>query len=492
MRRLKSAAEFDNVVSFSTGPFAEDMRMTIQKDIAIIGAGPGGYVAAIRAAQLKKSVVLIEEDRVGGTCMNYGCIPTKHLLHQTKVFLEATRSRILEGPLTQIVCNWVKVQEEKKRVVDRLVRGVELLLQKDGIEVIKGTALLRDDRTIVVRTAEGERIVGAGSIILANGSRSADLPFLKADGRNVVTSLEALEFAAVPKSLLVVGAGAIGLEMGTIYSRLGAEVVVLEILPQILPGSDRELAARLEVLLKRQGLKIQTQMKIERAAVSDGRVTLSGTALKTQQPFEFTAERVLLSAGRRPNSDRLFAGSPFLPLSKAGYVETDSLLRTSAGGVYAIGDLIGGKLLAHKASHEGLAAATNAAGGRETVHYEALPMAVFTDPEFASVGLTEEEARAQSNDVRTGIFSFQANGRALTMDSSEGMAKIVAGPGDRILGAHILGPCASDLVAELTLAMTKGLTVTDVASSIHIHPTLSEAVMEAALKVNGQAIHAVN
>jgi dihydrolipoamide dehydrogenase len=468
------------------------MRMTDKKDIAIVGAGPGGYVAAIRAAQLKKSVLLFEEDRIGGTCMNYGCIPTKHLLHQTKVFLEATRSKILDGPLTQIVCNWARVQEEKKRVVDRLVRGVELLLQRGGIDVIKGTALLRDDRSLVVRGADGGKTYEAGTVILANGGRSAELPFLKADGRSVVTSLEALSFEAIPKSLLIVGAGAIGLEMGTIYSRLGADVQVLEILPQILPGSDRELAARLEVLLKRQGLKIHTQVKIEQAVAADGRVTLKGVSLKSGQPFEFSSDRVLLSAGRKPNSDRLFDGAPFLPLTRGGFVATNALLETAMPGVYAIGDLIGGKLLAHKASHEGLAAAANAAGARETIHYDALPMAVFTDPEFASVGLTEEEARAQSDDVRTGIFSFQANGRALTMDSPNGQVKIVAGRDDRILGAHILGPCASELVAELTLAMTKNLTVKDVADSIHIHPTLSEAVMEAALKVRGEAIHAVN
>jgi dihydrolipoamide dehydrogenase len=471
--------------------FAE-APMTEKKDIAIVGAGPGGYVAAIRAAQLGKSVWLFEEDRVGGTCMNYGCIPTKHLLHQTHVYREAVKSKILDGPLAQITCNWTRVQEEKKRVVERLVRGVELLLQRGGVTLIKGTARLREDRTLVVRGEEGEMTFEAGAVILANGSRAADLPFLRADGRNVVTSLEALEFESAPKSLLVVGAGAIGLEMGTVYSRLGTDVQVLEILPQILPGSDRELASRLEVLLKRQGLKIQTQMKIESAVTAEGRVTLKGISLKTQQPFEISAERVLLSAGRRPNSDRLFDGAPFLPLGRGGYLEANERLETTVPGLYAIGDLIGGKLLAHKASHEGLAAAVNAAGGRETMHYGALPMAVFTDPEFASVGLTEEEARAQSDDVRTGIFSFQANGRALTMDSPEGMVKIVAGRDDRLLGAHILGPCASDLSAELTLALTRGLTVKDVADTIHIHPTLSEAVMEAALKIRGQAIHTVN
>jgi dihydrolipoamide dehydrogenase len=449
-------------------------------------------VAAIRAAQLGRSVVLFERDRVGGTCMNWGCIPTKHLLHQTKVLQEVRRSKTLEGPLAQVVCNWSRVQEEKRKVVDRLVRGVEFLLQKGGIELVAGEALLRDERTVLARTAAGESLFAAEAVVLASGSRAADLPFLKADGIDVVTSTEALAFETPPKSLLIVGAGAIGLEMGTIYARLGTEVTVLEILPQILPGSDRELAGRLELLLKRQGLKIQTQMRIEAHSRREGLSILSGMCLKNGTPFESKAERILIAAGRRPNSDRIFEADPIVPLGRGGYLDVDETLRTAVPGIYAVGDLVGGKLLAHKASHEGLAAAVNAAGGRETVRHDALPMAVFTDPEFASVGLTEEEARSRTDKVRIGVFSFQANGRALTMDSGEGQVKIVAGEGDRILGAHILGPCASDLVAELTLAMTKGLTVSDVAASIHIHPTLSEAVMEAALKAGGKAIHAVN
>ncbi len=466
--------------------------MTTKKDIAIIGGGPGGYVAAIRCAQLKKKVVVFEEDRVGGTCMNYGCIPTKHLLHQTKVYQEIKKSRTLEGPLSGIALNWAKVQADKAKVVERLVRGVEFLFQRYGIELVRGTAALKDERTVVARLKEEEKEVEAERIILATGSRSADLPFLKADGTSVVTSREALEFEVAPKSLLVVGAGAIGIEMATIYRRLGTDVTVLEILPTALPGSDREMASRLELILKKQGLKVLTSMRIEEYRKDAGRVVLKGTSLKDQMPFEFGAERILLAAGRRPNSDRLQTGGPLIALGKGGFVEANERLETSVPGVYAIGDLIGGKLLAHKASHEGRTAAANACGAREAVDLRALPMAVFTDPEFASVGLTEEEARAASDDVRTGTFTFQANGRALTMDSPDGLAKIIAGKDDRILGAHILGPGASDLLAELTLAMHKGLTVRDVASAVHIHPTLSEAVMEAALKVHGEAIHALN
>lgn len=466
--------------------------MIAKKDIAILGGGPGGYVAAIRCAQLKKKVVVFEEDRVGGTCMNYGCIPTKHLLHQTKLFHELKKSKTLDGARDGISLNWKKVQEDKAKVVDRLVRGVEFLFQRYGIELVRGTAVLRDERTVVARVNDEEKAFEAERIILATGSRSAELPFLRADGVSVVTSREALEFEPAPKSLLVIGAGAIGIEMATIYHRLGTEVTVLEILPTALPGSDKEMAGRFELVLKKQGLKVLTSMRIEACLKGDGRVVLKGTSLKDQSPFEFAAERVLLATGRRPNSERLHAGAPIVAIGKSGFVGVNDVLETSVPGVYAIGDLIGGKLLAHKASHEGLTAAANACGGREAIDLRALPMAVFTEPEFASVGLTEEEARERSGDVRTGVFSFQANGRALTMDSPDGQAKIIAGKDDRILGAHILGPSASDLLAELTLAMQKGLTVRDVASAIHIHPTLGEAVMEAALKVHGEAIHALN
>jgi dihydrolipoyl dehydrogenase len=466
--------------------------MTKKKDIAVIGGGPGGYTAAIRCAQLKKNVAVFEEDAVGGTCMNYGCIPTKHLLHQTKVYKEIRKSKTLSGPLDQISCDWKKVQDDKKKAVNRLVRGIEFLFSRYGIELVRAKAALKDERTIVAHTIEGDKLYEADKIILATGSRSADLPFLKPDGTTVVTSKDALEFEAIPKSLLVVGAGAIGLEIGTIYHRLGSDVTILEILSSALPGCDKEMGSRFEFVLKKQGLKVLTQMKIERCEITEGRAVLQGISLANQAPFEFAAERVLLATGRKANSAGIHADRPFLALNKYGCVETNERLETNTPGIYAIGDLIGGKLLAHKASHEALAAAANACGGREVIDLRALPMAVFTEPEFASVGITEEEARLQSDQVRIGVFSFQANGRAVTMDSPDGQVKIIADNNDRILGVHILGPSASDLIAELTLAMHKGLTVRDVASAIHIHPTLSEAVMEAALKVHGEAIHIVN
>jgi dihydrolipoamide dehydrogenase len=468
------------------------MRMTMKKDIAIIGAGPGGYVAALRGAQLRKSVVLFEEDRVGGTCMNYGCIPTKYLLHQTKIFGDMKTNKKLDGPLDRIVCNWARVQEEKLKVVDRLVRGTEFLLERNGVELVRGKAALKDERHILVQTPEGEKVFEADRIILATGSRPAELPFLRSNDQDVVTSRQALDFAEIPKKLVVVGAGAIGIEMATIYGRLGTDVTILEIMPAVLPGCDKETAKRLERVLKMQGLKVWTHVKIEQILHREGQIILKGLNLRNQTPFEIAGDRVLLAAGRKANAEGLHAGVPFIALNASGCVDVNARLETNIPGIYAIGDLIGGKLLAHKAFHEGLTAAENAAGGSEVMDYRALPMAVFTDPEFASVGLTEEEARGQAGAIRVGIFSFQANGRALTMDSLEGQVKIIADKNDDILGAHILGPSASDLIAELVLAMHRKLKLKDVGSAIHIHPTLSESVMEAALKAQGLAIHALN
>ncbi len=390
--------------------------MADPRDIVIIGAGPGGYLAAMRGAQLKKKITLIDQDRVGGTCINYGCIPSKYLLHQTKVLKEATGTRTIEGPVGDIRLNWAKVQQGRQAVVDQLVKGLVFLLEKGQVEIIKGTATLRRDKTVTVRTVNGERRLLADKVIVATGSRAAGLPFLKADGRTVITSTEALELPEIPKSLLVIGAGAIGLEMGTIYRRLGTDVVVLEILPQILPGSDKEAVSRLERALKKQGLKLFTEMKIESAEVAADQVTLRGVGLKTQAPFEFKAEKVLLSAGRKPNTDALFDGEPFLDMDR-GFLRVNARLETNVPGIYAIGDVIGGKLLAHKAYHEAIVAVENASGLSRVVDLGALPASVYTEPEFATVGLTQEEAVAKGIKVKSGVFPLQASGRAMTMEA---------------------------------------------------------------------------
>ncbi|MFZ2054874.1 MAG: dihydrolipoyl dehydrogenase [Candidatus Aminicenantales bacterium] len=465
--------------------------MSEKRDLVIIGGGPGGYVAALRAAQLRKKVTLIEEDRIGGTCMNYGCIPTKFLLSQTKLWSDFRNNPRIEEVGETARLNWKNVQQEKRVVVDRLVRGVEFLLERNGVEVLKGRGELKSEREVVFRGEGGEKSLEAERIILATGGRSSELPVLKPDSRAIITHMEALELEDVPRSLLVVGAGAIGLEIGTIFSRLGSEVTILEIMPTILPGMDRQTAVRLDRMLKKQGLKIFTEMCLEDSRQEDGTVRLKGTCLKTQKPFEFAAEKVLLAAGRRPNSEFLRDGFEGL-FGRGEFIVVNDELETAASGIYAIGDLIGGKLLAHKASHEGVVAAENAAGGSRAINYDALPMAVFTEPEFASVGLTEEEARAAGGQIQVGIFSLQANGRALTLESPGGMIKLIASADDRVIGAHILAPFASEMIPELTLAVRKGMTIQDVSSTVHIHPTVSESLAEAALKVKGMALHALN
>jgi len=460
-------------------------------DIAILGGGPGGYVAALRGAQLKKKIVLIEKDQIGGTCMNRGCIPTKYLLHQTQMLRELKDNTNIDGPLETLKLNWTRVQEGKRNRVERLVKGIEFLLKKNGVQIIRGKARLKSEREVIVQSEEETKIF-ADKIILATGSESASLPFLQPNGNEIITSRDALELNELPKRLLIVGAGAIGLEMGTIFQRMGCDVTILEVMPTVLPGIDRDMAVRLERLLKAQGLNINTQINIEKCDLTKGGVKLEGANLKTLSRFEFETDKVLLATGRTPNSDELREIDARLAFDPQGFLKVDLNLETGIPGIYAIGDLIGGKLLAHKASHEGIIAVENACGKTRAMNYSALPSAVFTEPEFASVGITETEAKDRGLSVRSGLFTLQANSRALTMSKMDGMVKILSDSEERILGAQILSPHASEIVMEVTLAIHNGLKLRDLSSAVHIHPTLSEAVMEAALKANGEAIHMLN
>jgi len=466
--------------------------MDKEYDIAIIGAGPGGYVAAIRAAQLRKKVLLVEKNELGGTCTNWGCIPTKFLLQQTKKFNEAKTNKNLEGPINEIKCNWEKVQTEKSQKVAQLVKGIDFLLKNNGVDTIRGEASLIDGMKIVIQAKKEEKTIRAKKIILATGSRPAELPFLKRDGDKILNSTDALDLIEIPRRLLVIGAGAIGLEIGTIFQRLGTEVTILEILPQILPGSDKEICNRLERVLKRTGIKIYTRMKIKEVVKNENQVFLKGICLKDNSVFKYGAEKVLLAAGRIPVTEICKKNSRGFLFDKAGFVKVDAYLKTNVPGILAIGDLIGGKLLAHKAYHEGIIAVENAFGAKKRVSDKALPMAVFIEPEFSSVGLTEQEAKKKNKKVKVGLFSLQANGRALTMGSQEGMIKVIADAHKRIIGAHILAPYASELIAEMTMAVEKKLVLQDVASLIHIHPTLSEALKEAAMNAENKAIHTLS
>jgi len=464
-----------------------------KKDLAIIGGGPGGYLAALRAAQLGLSVVLFEQERLGGICINVGCIPTKYLLHQTAIFHQLLADKNLEGPVGELRLNWQRVQEGRRGVVDRLVKGLEFLLSKNKVEVIKGKARVTSPGEVTASTSGGEIKFQAAKIILATGSRPADFPFLRFNGREVISSTEALSLPEIPKRLLIIGAGAIGLELGSVYGRLGTEVTILEIMPSILPGTDLVTAQRLERILKKQGLKVYLQMKIESAEITSGQVNLRGLSLLDSKPFEFKADKVLIAAGRKPNIEQLVWDENLLARQKGNFLEVNSQGETSIPGVYAIGDLTGGKLLAHKAYHDGRVAAEAAAGLNSQLDYKALPSAIFTEPELASVGLSQTEAEARGLAIKIGEFPLQANGRALTMDSPDGLVRIIASQtDDEILGAHLLAPHASEMLPLLTMAVSHRLKIKDLDSIIYIHPTLSEAIPEAALKANKEALHILN
>lgn len=464
-----------------------------EKNLVIIGGGPGGYLAALRAAQLGLKVTVVEENRVGGICINVGCIPTKYLTHQSAIFHQLKTNKNLDGPLADLKINWARVQQGRQAVVERLVKGLEFLLSRNKIQVIKGRAKLTAPGQVSVRTATEELTLRADKVILATGSRPADFPFLRFDGKQVISSTEALSLPEPPKSLLVVGAGAIGLELGSVYRRVGTEVTVLEIMPNILPGTDLATAQRLERILKKQGLKIFTQMKIESAEVGENQVKLKGVGLVDNKPFEFAAEKVLIAAGRKPNVEDLVWDQGLLRLQKGNFVEVDDGCRTSIPDVYAIGDLIGGKLLAHKAYHDGIVAAEIAAGHSSQLNYTAVPAAIFTEPELATVGLSQEEAQVRNIEIKVGEFPLQANGRALTLDSYEGMVRVIADKKtDEVLGAHLLAPHASEMIPVLTMAVSRRLKLKDLDSIIYIHPTISESIPEAALKADGLALHILN
>lgn len=464
-------------------------------DLIIIGGGPGGYVAAIRAAQLGQKVALIEKEELGGVCMNWGCIPTKFLLHQTGLVSQMKKHQFLVSSPNnqQLKLDWTKLKQGRKKIVKQLVKGVEFLLNRNQIEIIKGKAhLTLEGKVEITLEGGGHHILKAKNILLATGSRPAELPFLAPDGEKVLTSRQILDIDDIPKKLVVIGAGAIGLEMGTIFSRLGSKVVILELLPSILPGAEESLTRRLSRILKSQGLDILTQMKVERAHLGNQEVKLEGFCYRTEKSFKEEGEMVLLAIGRKPNTDVLGEAAPKFKLSTGGFLQVNQYFQTSVPKVWAIGDLIGGKQLAHKASHQGIVAVENMVGERQTFNENLVPLAVFTEPELASVGLTEKEVVEKGISYSLGQFPLRANGRAATMGEVDGQVKILVDKDGYLLGAHLLAPHASEMIPELVLAMRNKIKIIEIGDSVHIHPTLAESIMEAALNAAGRAIHTLN
>lgn len=471
------------------------MAQDLKVDVAVIGAGPGGYVAAIRAAQLGKSVALIEKHKLGGTCLNYGCIPSKDLLTTTEQYEKMKNAAAYGLAAEKVSFDWPKMQARKAKNVTILVKGVEFLCKGNKISVLLGAAKFLGATHLEVALESGEiQTVEARNVIIATGSRPIALKGIPFDGQDIIDSTAALDLPEVPKSLGIVGAGAIGLEIGTIYRRLGSEVVVVEMLDTILPEVDSETAQVAAQLLKKQGFVLHTGYVVKSAVRKEGQVEVVAVPREGQgDEKQFTVEILLVAVGRRPDLEDLSLERLGVALTPKGFIQVDERMETSVKGVYAVGDAVGGKLLAHKASREGIVAAEAIAGRGTMMDYRAVPGTVFISPEVASVGLKEEEAKAQGMTIKVGKFLFRANGRALTLGESDGFVKIIAdAETDQILGAHIIGPHASDLLAEVTAAMEFEGTAEDLASTIHIHPTLTEAVMEAAEAVGGKAIHMVN
>lgn len=461
-------------------------------DLVVIGSGPGGYVAAIRAAQLGLRVACVEKyATLGGTCLNVGCIPSKALLDSSEHFDMARHGFAVHGvQVAGVTLDLPAMMARKSQVVKELTRGVEGLFKKNRIERVLGTGRLVSASEVEVTGEGAPRRLSTARILIATGSKPASLPGITPDGRRIVHSTDALTLPEVPRRLLVIGAGAIGLELGSVWRRLGSEVHVLEYAERIVPGSDAGTAKLLQRALEKQGMTFRFGVSARAARIVGDEVQVDVVPAAGGDATTVTADVLLVAVGRRPFTEGLGATELGVAFDARGRITVDEHYETSVKGVFAIGDVIAGPMLAHKAEEEGVACAERMAGVAGHVNYACIPNVVYTWPELASVGLSEEEAKAQGRAVKVGAFPFLANGRAKAMGEKDGQVKIVADAvTDRIVGAHVVGPRASDLIAELVVAMEMGASAEDLARSVHAHPTLPEAVKEAALAVEGRALH---
>ncbi len=460
-------------------------------DLVVIGGGPAGYTGAIRASQLGLKVAIVEKrGTLGGTCLNVGCIPSKALLDSSEHFSMASHGEFAAHgvKVSKVELDLKTMMERKDKVVKGLTDGVAFLMKKNKVTYIDGAGTLLTPTSVEVKLRDGKtEKLEAKKIMLATGSQPVELPFAKFDGKNILSSTEALALSEVPKKLLVIGGGAIGLEMGSVWMRLGSEVTVIEYAPMVCGMSDQGAAKQLLRILEKQGMKFSLSTKV--LGVEIGK---SGVVVKAEgadgKKMEFVGDKVLVAAGRKPFSEGLGLEKLGIKKDARGMVEVDSHFQTNVAGVYAVGDLIRGPMLAHKAEEEGVAVAEIVAGKPGHVNYDTVPSVIYTWPELAAVGQTEEQVKSSGKPYRVGQFPFMANGRAKTMGSTDGFVKIIADEKtDRVLGVHIVGPRASDVLAEAVVAMEFGASSEDIARSFHGHPTLSETMREAALAVDKRA-----
>jgi dihydrolipoamide dehydrogenase len=456
----------------------------MEYDLVVIGSGPGGYVAAMKAAELGLKVACVEKEKVlGGTCLNVGCIPSKALLNSSEHFHYAQHGFEKHGISTgSVKINISKMMKRKEGVVKELNQGIEGLFKKNKIEWVSGSGSLvtgKNGTEVVVKSGNGKKkTLATRYTLLATGSTPIELPFLPFDGQNVISSTEALELTKIPKSLLVIGAGAIGLELGSVWSRLGAEVEVVEFLPQIAAGFDPDVSKALQKLFEAQGLKFNLSTEVKSAEVLKSKVKLA--AMQEGKEKFFEAEKVLVAVGRKPFTDGLGLEEAGVELTAKGRISVDKHWQTSVDGVYAIGDVIDGPMLAHKAEAEGVAIAERLAGQAGSVNYKLIPNVIYTYPECASVGRTEQQCKDEGIEIKVGKFPFQFNGRAKAVDQTDGFVKILScKKTDRIVGATIISSNASEIIGEVVTAMEFGSSAEDLARTIHAHPTMSEVIKEA-------------
>ncbi|HLA50504.1 MAG TPA: dihydrolipoyl dehydrogenase [Thermodesulfovibrionia bacterium] len=455
--------------------------------IAVLGAGPGGYVAAIKAAQLGASVTVIEDTEVGGTCLNRGCIPTKALVASAEVLDKAKNIHDFGIELNgDVMPNIQKILERKNKIVNIQVKGIRGLFKSWGIKILDGKGFIVSANKIRVALKDGgAEEVETDKIIIATGSRPAQIPIFPFDGEKILSSDDALNLNNIPSSLLIIGAGVIGCEFAFIYREFGSEVTMVEMMPRAVSTEDEEISEILEKELKKKKIKLITNIKVEKVEVKESSVQ---AFLSDGRAIE--AEKVLVSIGRAINSKDIGLENIGVKTGQRGEIIVNDKMETSIKGVYAVGDVTGGIMLAHMASKEGMIAAENAVGGDAVINRSVVPAAIFTSPEIASVGLGEKQALDKGYRIKIGRFQFRALGKAHAIGEISGLIKIIADEqNDKILGAHIIGPHASDLIHEIALAVNKGLTVKDIADTIHAHPTLSEGIMEAAEDVHDSAIH---